>query len=75
MPVTASIGAATWRVGESLEALVDRADRAMYASKSEGRNRVTQSLQDANGVRVESRMNDTHIQGEGVRAGRGDEKS
>jgi two-component system cell cycle response regulator len=39
--ITASIGAATWRTGESLEGFVDRADRAMYVSKVSGRNRVT----------------------------------
>jgi two-component system cell cycle response regulator len=46
IPVTASIGAATWRNGESLEALIDRADRAMYASKTAGRNRVTRCADD-----------------------------
>ena len=46
IPVTASIGAATWRNGETLEALIDRADRAMYASKSAGRNRVTRCAGD-----------------------------
>ena len=41
IPITASIGAATWRSGELIEAFVDRADRAMYVSKVSGRNRVT----------------------------------
>jgi two-component system cell cycle response regulator len=40
IPVTASIGCATWRVGESIASLVDRADRAMYRAKTTGRNRV-----------------------------------
>ncbi|HMJ15095.1 MAG TPA: diguanylate cyclase [Polyangiaceae bacterium] len=38
--VTASIGVATYIPGDSLDSLVDRADRAMYAAKSSGRNRV-----------------------------------
>ena len=40
MPVTASIGVATYGAGETLDALLDRADRAMYSAKSNGRNRV-----------------------------------
>jgi diguanylate cyclase (GGDEF)-like protein/PAS domain S-box-containing protein len=38
---TISIGAALSRLGEDPEALVERADRLMYRSKAEGRNRVT----------------------------------
>ena len=41
IPITASFGVAGWKVGEGVEAVVDRADRAMYASKAAGRNRVT----------------------------------
>jgi two-component system cell cycle response regulator len=41
IPVTASIGVSIWTAGEALESLVSRADQAMYASKSSGRNRVT----------------------------------
>ena len=40
VPVTASFGAAQLSADESLEQLVDRADRAMYGAKSAGRNRV-----------------------------------
>jgi two-component system, cell cycle response regulator len=40
LKVTVSIGVATHRMGESLDSVVDRADRAMYSAKSAGRNRV-----------------------------------
>jgi PleD family two-component response regulator len=43
VPVTASIGIAGFRSGESLDALVDRADRAIYLAKSSGRNRVARA--------------------------------
>lgn len=39
--VTASIGVATLLPGESIDTFVDRADRAMYAAKMAGRNRVS----------------------------------
>ncbi len=39
--ITVSLGVASWKPGESLEALIDRADQALYRSKREGRNRVT----------------------------------
>lgn len=41
IPITASLGLTSLAPRESLADLVDRADRAMYRSKSTGRNRVT----------------------------------
>jgi diguanylate cyclase (GGDEF)-like protein len=38
--LTASVGAALYRSGESRDAWISRADRAMYAAKQRGRNRV-----------------------------------
>jgi len=38
--ITVSVGVARHRAGESLTDLVDRADRALYAAKDAGRNRV-----------------------------------
>ena len=37
--VTCSIGVASWDFRESPQALVERADQALYAAKAEGRNR------------------------------------
>lgn len=39
-PVTASLGVTEWRKGDSLKALLVRADSAMYQAKKTGRNRV-----------------------------------
>ena len=39
--VTASVGLALIREGLTLEDVIDRADQALYQSKSDGRNRVT----------------------------------
>lgn len=39
-PVTVSIGVAFWRSGDTLESLVEAADKALYRAKGEGRNRV-----------------------------------
>lgn len=40
LKVTVSFGVAQIREGESLEVLFDRADKALYAAKAQGRNRV-----------------------------------
>ncbi len=39
--VTLSIGVTEYSPGEELTAFVNRSDRAMYASKESGRNRVS----------------------------------
>lgn len=39
-PVTASFGVARWRSGDTLDALLQRADTALYQAKHEGKNRV-----------------------------------
>ncbi len=40
LQVTVSLGVAGLRAGESAEAFIDRADKALYAAKENGRNRV-----------------------------------
>lgn len=39
-PVTISVGVAPWHPGESLEDMVDAADKALYRAKANGRNRM-----------------------------------
>ncbi len=39
--ITISIGVAGYRQGDTAESFIERADRALYQSKSDGRNRVT----------------------------------
>jgi diguanylate cyclase (GGDEF)-like protein len=47
IPVTASLGTASYRRGDTPESLIDRADRAMYDAKAAGRNRVAVARGDA----------------------------
>ncbi len=47
IPVTASVGLAVLGMTESLDALVNRADKAMYLAKTSGRNRTATSDADA----------------------------
>lgn len=41
VPVTISVGVSSLRAGDDLDALLGRADAALYQSKADGRNRVT----------------------------------
>jgi diguanylate cyclase (GGDEF)-like protein len=38
--ITASFGAAAWAADASVDAILERADRALYRAKARGRNRV-----------------------------------
>lgn len=51
-PVTLSIGVAQYHPGETLEQLLDRADRALYRAKQGGRDRVELALLPAQRVSV-----------------------
>lgn len=42
-PITASIGVASYRPGDSRESLIERADQALYEAKKTGRNRIWQA--------------------------------
>jgi diguanylate cyclase (GGDEF)-like protein len=40
VPITVSVGLAQWAAGETFDAVVERADRALYDAKHSGRDRV-----------------------------------
>jgi diguanylate cyclase (GGDEF)-like protein len=44
VPVTASFGVAEFRTDDTIDTLIDRADRSMYEAKTSGRNRVVPSV-------------------------------
>jgi diguanylate cyclase (GGDEF)-like protein len=46
--VTASFGLTNWQVNDSFESLVNRADKAVYEAKNNGRNRVEINTQNQN---------------------------
>ncbi len=48
--ITVSIGAAQYRLGESTETLIKRADQALYFAKNAGRNRVATESEVANQI-------------------------
>jgi diguanylate cyclase (GGDEF)-like protein len=43
--VTCSLGVAEWQIGNTIDALLQRADMALYLAKKQGRNRVVTSAQ------------------------------
>ncbi|MFT3915007.1 MAG: sensor domain-containing diguanylate cyclase [Anaeromyxobacteraceae bacterium] len=53
--ITVSAGVVAWRSGESVDAVLDRADAALYEAKRTGRNRVVASGDVAAGVPAPAR--------------------
>jgi diguanylate cyclase (GGDEF)-like protein len=60
--VTVSIGVAELDPGESAEAMIDRADRAMYRAKTAGRNRVELGARPALDVQPSAATVDPHAE-------------
>lgn len=50
VPVTVSVGVAQWAADESFDAVIERADRALYDAKNSGRDRVEIDGNDARRV-------------------------
>ena len=51
--ITASIGIARWHPSETLDAVMERADRALYVAKRSGRDRVQIDVDDAHDASLE----------------------
>ncbi len=45
LPITISIGVTSYRFGDTMESILNRADRALYASKGYGRNRFSADIE------------------------------
>jgi diguanylate cyclase (GGDEF)-like protein len=54
LPITVSIGLTSHRPGDTVESLLYRADRALYASKGHGRNRFSADIDGLDDVPVEA---------------------
>lgn len=57
IPVTASLGFASFHPGETLESFINRADKALYAAKESGRNRYCNGERLAEQNRTENKEN------------------
>jgi diguanylate cyclase (GGDEF)-like protein len=64
--VTISAGVAEYEAGESIDQLLERADRALYQAKNEGRNRVLAIAQSASGEERIVSMQLRHSNGNGA---------
>ena len=49
LPLTISIGLTCYRYGDTVESIMHRSDRALYASKGYGRNRFSADVEDEDG--------------------------
>lgn len=53
IPVTVSLGSATWKADEKLDSLKDRADQALYSAKQNGRNTVVSDELNSNSRNIQ----------------------